>query len=107
MFGRGIIRHFTNNVSEMKKLAGWDFEDILQVGLISIIFIQAQLLKYQSYLKCIIPIFEDLLPQEHNVIVMDLLFELATWHALAKLQIHTNKTIDLLATAMKTLTISI
>ena len=37
---------------------------------------------------------------------MDLLFELATWHALAKLRIHTNKTIDLLATATKTLTIA-
>lgn len=37
---------------------------------------------------------------------MDLLFELATWHALAKLRIHTNKTIDLLAMATKTLTIT-
>ena len=37
---------------------------------------------------------------------MDLLFELATWHALAKLRIYTNKTIDLLATATKTLTIA-
>jgi len=35
---------------------------------------------------------------------MDLLFELATWHALAKLQIHTNKTLNLLAVVMKTLT---
>jgi hypothetical protein len=35
---------------------------------------------------------------------MDLLFELATWHALAKLRIHTDKTIDLLAIATKTLT---
>jgi hypothetical protein len=30
-FGRGTIRHFGNNVSAMKKLAGRDFEDILQV----------------------------------------------------------------------------
>jgi len=35
---------------------------------------------------------------------MDLLFELATWHALAKLRIHTDKTVDLLAEATKTLT---
>ena len=35
---------------------------------------------------------------------MDLLFELARWHALAKLRIHTEKTIDLLAIATKTLT---
>jgi hypothetical protein len=30
-FGRGTIRRFGNNVSAMKKLAGRDFEDILQV----------------------------------------------------------------------------
>ena len=31
-FGRDTIRRFANNVAEMKKLAGRDFEDILQVG---------------------------------------------------------------------------
>jgi hypothetical protein len=31
-FGRFTIRRFHNNVSEMKKLAARDFEDILQVG---------------------------------------------------------------------------
>lgn len=30
-FGHGTIRHFPSNVSEMKKLAARDFEDILQV----------------------------------------------------------------------------
>lgn len=30
-FGRGTIRHFPSKVSEMKKLAARDFEDILQV----------------------------------------------------------------------------
>jgi len=38
---------------------------------------------------------------------MDLLFKLTTWHALAKLQIHTNKTLDLLAVVTKTLTSAI
>ena len=36
--------------------------------------------------------------------MLDVLFELATWHALAKLQIHIDKTIDLLAAATETLT---
>lgn len=31
-FGRGTIRRFSSNVSEMKKLAARDFEDILQVN---------------------------------------------------------------------------
>ena len=35
-FGRGTIRRFANNVSEMKKLAGREFEDILQVSRISL-----------------------------------------------------------------------
>jgi len=35
---------------------------------------------------------------------LDLLFELATWHALAKLRIHTDKTLELLTAATKTLT---
>ena len=30
-FGRGTIRRFHNNASAMKKLAGRDFEDLLQV----------------------------------------------------------------------------
>ena len=30
-FGRGTIRRFPSNVSEMKKMAARDFEDILQV----------------------------------------------------------------------------
>ena len=32
-FGRGIIRRFHANASAMKKLAGRDFEDLLQVSI--------------------------------------------------------------------------
>ena len=52
----------------MKKLAGQDFEDLLQ---------------------CAIPVFERLLPKPHNNHVMKLLFRTAEWHGLAKLQMHT------------------
>lgn len=38
-FGRGTIRCFTDNVSDMKKLAGHNFEDILQVRSTLSIFI--------------------------------------------------------------------
>jgi hypothetical protein len=31
-YGRDTIRRFANNVSEMKKLAARDFEDMLQVN---------------------------------------------------------------------------
>jgi hypothetical protein len=31
-FGKDTIRRFANNASQMKKLAGYHFEDLLQVG---------------------------------------------------------------------------
>jgi hypothetical protein len=46
--------------------------------------------------QCAIAVFEGLLPEPHNRIVMDLLFELATWHALAKLRLHTETTLRFL-----------
>ena len=56
----------------MKKLAGRDFEDLLQ---------------------CAIPVFERLLPEPHNNRVMKLLFQVAEWHGLAKLRMHTEATL--------------
>lgn len=102
-FGRGTIRRFGKNVSAMKKLAGRDFEDILQVtqSLLSSLVPIAQL---PPRPQCIIPVVEGLLPQKHNDVVGDLLFELATWHGFAKLRIHTDKTLDRLTDATKALT---
>ncbi|KAJ7571955.1 hypothetical protein C8J56DRAFT_810204, partial [Mycena floridula] len=71
-FGRDTIRHFHNNVSKLKKFAGHDFEDVLQ---------------------CAIPCFEDLLPEPHNTIVLDLLWDFSTYHAYAKLRLQTDSTI--------------
>ena len=88
-FGRDTIRKFTNNVSGMKKLAARDFEDLLQVGL-------EQLLVYNRFYRsyqCAIPAFEGLFESEDNVIVQNLLFELATCHFLAKLRLHTEITV--------------
>ena len=56
----------------MKKLAGRDFEDLLQ---------------------CAIPVFERLLPEPHNRHVMKLLFCVSEWHGLAKLRMHTAATL--------------
>jgi hypothetical protein len=56
----------------MKKLAGRDFEDLLQ---------------------CAIPVFERLLPEPYNSHVMKLLFRIAEWHGLAKLRMHTDATL--------------
>ncbi|KAJ2921071.1 hypothetical protein H1R20_g16022, partial [Candolleomyces eurysporus] len=65
-FGQDTIRKFSNNVSATTHFAGRDFEDMLQ---------------------CAIPAFARLLPEpRHDRLVRKLLFELATWHALAKLR---------------------
>lgn len=76
-FGRDTIRRFTRNTSGLKKLAARDWEDMLQVCL---------------------PILEGLLPRPCDVIVQDLIFTLCTWHAYAKLRLHTTATIQSLST---------
>ena len=43
--------------------------------------------------QCALPVFEGLLDPSHDNIVRVLLFELVTWHALAKLHLHTETTI--------------
>lgn len=73
-FGRDTIRRFSSNISELKKLAARDFENILQ---------------------CAIPAFDGLLPEPHNKAVLNLLFTCAHWHGLAKLRMHTDVTLDI------------
>ncbi|KAJ7211477.1 hypothetical protein B0H12DRAFT_1079580 [Mycena haematopus] len=72
-FGRSTIRRFHANVSEMKKMAARDFEDILQ---------------------CAFAAFEGLLPEPHNTVVLTLIYVFATWHAYAKLQMHSDSSIS-------------
>jgi len=53
------------------------------------------------------PVFEGLLPPRHNEIVLDLLFELATWHAFARLRVHTDSTLDMFQVSTKSLTAAV
>ncbi|KAE9386042.1 hypothetical protein BT96DRAFT_779168, partial [Gymnopus androsaceus JB14] len=41
-----------------------------------------------------IPAFEHLFEHEHNKHLMKLLYHLAQWHALAKLRLHTEPTLE-------------
>ncbi|KDQ51293.1 hypothetical protein JAAARDRAFT_199318 [Jaapia argillacea MUCL 33604] len=75
IFGKSTIRRFCENVSEMKKLAARDFEDILQ---------------------CAIPCFEGLLPSPHNEQLLDLLYTLAAWHSVAKFRLQTESSLKVL-----------
>ncbi|KAI0362841.1 hypothetical protein BV20DRAFT_959474, partial [Pilatotrama ljubarskyi] len=71
-FGRDTIRQFGTSAADLKKMAARDFEDLIQ---------------------CAIPAFEGLLCPAHDALVRKLLFQLATWHALAKLRLHTDTTL--------------
>ena len=84
----------------MKKLAGRDFEDLLQV---SMLFSLSLVKHTYSASQCSIPVFEGLLQPAHDNIIRELLFELAMWHALAKLRLHTDTTISSLEHSTKRL----
>lgn len=79
----------------MKKLAAHDFEDILQVlGFVSILSIADAMLPWSC--QCSIPVFDGLLPEPFNGMLLRLLYRTAEWHALAKLRMHTDSTLQLL-----------
>ena len=100
-FGHGTIRRFSANASEMKKLAARNFEDMLQVYWYLCPCDTHS--PHESISQCAIPVFEGLLPEPHNEIVLTLLFRLAEWHALAKLRMHTESTLTLLESVTTTL----
>lgn len=54
-------------------------------------------------MQCAIPVFDGLLPEPHNMYVLKLLFELAHWHGLAKLRMHTDATLEILSRITRSL----
>ncbi|KAK1220919.1 hypothetical protein PQX77_016298 [Marasmius sp. AFHP31] len=71
-FDNGTIRRFVNNVTLTKKFAFRDFEDVMQ---------------------CSIACFEGLLPEPHNEVVLDLLWDFNVVMAYASLGMHTDSTV--------------
>jgi len=53
--------------------------------------------------QCAIPAFEGILPDDHDNILMEVLSNMAEWHALAKLRMHTDDTLRSLHIATETL----
>jgi hypothetical protein len=90
-FGATTIRRFSRNVSELKKMAGRDFEDLLQVesGLTSLYHFLS------INMQCAIPAFDGLFPEPYNSAILKLLFLCAHWHGLAKLRSHTDPALDI------------
>ena len=91
-FGNGIIRQFTGNPLAMRKLAARDFEDLLQVCNTRHLGDIASLI---THTQCALPVFEgSLLTEGENTRLRKLLFDLNTWHAYAKLRLHTDSTLN-------------
>jgi hypothetical protein len=53
--------------------------------------------------QCAIPVFEGLLPEPHNSRILCLFFTAANWHGLAKLQAHSDLTLDVLDSVTESL----
>lgn len=87
----------------MKRLAARDFEDLLQVHSSPLSSVVDAMLNSTCILQCAIPVFEGLLPAPHDNIILDLLFDLATWQGFAKLRMHTDDTLAFFDTATTTL----
>ncbi|KZT37964.1 hypothetical protein SISSUDRAFT_1129151 [Sistotremastrum suecicum HHB10207 ss-3] len=81
-FGDYTIRKFRANVSQLKRLAARDYEDLLQVA---------------------IPVFKGLFPEPHDTAISRFLFALVDWHSLAKLRLHTTTTLSDLESATRVL----
>ena len=93
-FGRDTIWRFTHNCSEMKKMATHNFEDLLQVS--ELCRCHDIYLALTTQAKCIIVVFNGLLPEHHNKSICKLLFIMSHWHALAKLQMHNDLMLDVM-----------
>jgi len=98
-FARDTIRRLPGNVSELSQLAARDYEDILQVCNSRHSSTDLSLID----LECSIPAFEGLFYEEDNRSISELLFLLSTWHAYAKLRLHTDTTLEMLETVAKAL----
>ncbi|KAJ7146778.1 hypothetical protein C8R44DRAFT_18711 [Mycena epipterygia] len=75
-FGRGTVRRFCSDASQMKKLAGHNYDNLL---------------------VNIIPCIEGLLPEPFNSRLMTTLFRMSEWNAFSKLRMHTDTTLGLFA----------
>lgn len=85
----------------MKQLGARDFEDLLQVTFFDKSL--RALLHFHIWFQCSLAAFEGLFPGEHDRRVQELLFAMSHWHALVKLRMHTDLSLEILDTWTTTL----
>lgn len=98
------MRRITKNVSELKRMTAHEFEDILQVR---------EPFPHQvprdddHVLQCSIAVFGGLLPEPHNTDILRMLFVCGHWHALAKLRMHNEPTMEIFEEETRRLAVEI
>lgn len=83
-------------------MATRDYKDLLQVS-----FVSNNHWITSDISQCAIPVFNGLLPEPHNNMVMQLLFTCAHWHGLVKLWLHSDLTLDILDNVTITLRVGL
>ena len=84
-------------------MQGHDYENIIQVSILHCLTHNVA----NVWVQCIMPCIDGLLPEPHNTKVLSMLFVLGTWHALAKLRMHTDSSLKLLDDATTCLGIAL
>jgi hypothetical protein len=105
------LRRFPPNLSQMKNLAARDFENALLVSLVpTCSIIHPILYSILTTDQCAITAFSGILKlipnkshDEEEASILDCLYVMATFHTLARLRLHTEKTTALLADVTKSL----
>jgi hypothetical protein len=85
---------YWNSVNWLPKTMKTSYRYVVLLG-----FKKPLLIRYE----CSIPVFDGLFLKEDNRSIGELLFLLATWHAYAKLRLHTDTTLGMLKTVTKAL----
>src|ERR1700722_8310009 len=65
-------------------------------GIFMIIFLKYDVPDAHCPCQCAIPVFDGLLPEPYNRQILEVLFVAAHWHALAKLHMHNDLTLDVM-----------
>lgn len=101
-FGQSTIHQFPPDMADTHQWPAWFFEQVFQV--LSLLGASSMTCSAHALLpQSCIPIFEGLFPPTHNESIQCLLFWLCEWHALVKLQIHTDDSLALLQQSLQCL----
>ena len=93
-----LIRTYKGDLSDLKQMTAYSYEDSLQVCLCVLGVVISEYL-FVGQTSC--PVFDGLLDEPHDLIVRELVYSTAMVHSLSKLRIHTASTAESLCDEIK------